>query len=107
MLSMSSIMNTERAAQLFESLSSPIRLAIFQALSAAGTQGMVAGDLAKQLTLAPNHLSFHLKTLTHAGLISSQQEGRFVRYYANLTLMMDLTRFLTENCCRDSHEQCC
>lgn len=68
---------------------------------------MIAGDLAKQLDLAPNHLSFHLKTLTHAGLISSQQEGRFVRYYANLTLMMELTRFLTENCCRDSHEQCC
>lgn len=107
MLSISSIMNTEQASQLFESLSSPIRLAIFQALSAMGTQGMVAGDLAKQLTLAPNHLSFHLKTLTHAGLITSQQEGRFVRYYANLTLMMELTRFLTENCCRDSHEQCC
>ena len=107
MLSMSSIMNTEQASQLFESLSSPIRLAIFQALAAMGTQGMIAGDLAKQLDLAPNHLSFHLKTLTHAGLISSQQEGRFVRYYANLTLMMELTRFLTQNCCLHSHEQCC
>ncbi|UTO04693.1 metalloregulator ArsR/SmtB family transcription factor [Moraxella sp. FZLJ2107] len=100
-------MNTEQASQLFESLSSPIRLAIFQELSAMGSQGMIAGDLAKALNLAPNHLSFHLKTLTHAGLITSQQEGRFVRYYANLNLMMDLTRFLTQNCCIHSHEQCC
>lgn len=101
------IVDTAQASQLFESLSSPIRLAIFQALSAMGTQGMIAGNLAKQLNLAPNHLSFHLKTLNHAGLITSQQEGRFVRYYANLNLMMDLTRFLTQNCCSHSHEQCC
>ena len=64
-------MNTEQASQLFESLSSPIRLAIFQTLSAMGTQGMIAGDLAKQLGLAPNNLSFHLKTLSQAQLVTS------------------------------------
>lgn len=100
-------MNTKQASQLFESLSSPIRLAIFQALSAMGTQGMIAGDLAKQLNLAPNHLSFHLKTLSHTGLIRSQQEGRFIRYYANLKLMLELTQYLTQNCCIHSKEQCC
>ncbi|MCK9128865.1 helix-turn-helix domain-containing protein [Haemophilus influenzae] len=40
---------------------SPIRLAIFQQLTAAGSTGMIAGDLAKQLNLAPNNVSFHLK----------------------------------------------
>ncbi len=99
-------MNTEQASQLFESLSSPIRLAIFQTLSAMGTQGMIAGDLAKQLGLAPNNLSFHLKTLSQAQLITSQQEGRFVRYHANLPLMLELTQFLTENCCKNSQEKC-
>ncbi|MCU9997828.1 helix-turn-helix transcriptional regulator [[Pasteurella] aerogenes] len=99
--------NTVQASQLFESLSSPIRLAIFQQLSSMGSQGMIAGDLAKQLELAPNHLSFHLKTLSHTKLVTSQQEGRFIRYHANLNLMMELTRFLTENCCIHSHEQCC
>ncbi len=98
--------NTEQASFLFESLSSPVRLAVFQALSAMGTQGMTAGDLAKQLDLPPNNLSFHLKTLSHAKLVSSQQEGRFVRYYANLDLMMALTEFLTDNCCRNSQECC-
>ncbi|HBO38175.1 MAG TPA: transcriptional regulator [Pasteurellaceae bacterium] len=99
-------MNTEQASILFESLSSPIRLAIFQALSAMGTKGMIAGDLAKQLNLAPNNLSFHLKTLSHAKLVHSQQEGRFVRYYANLDLMLNLTAFLTNNCCQYSQENC-
>ena len=99
-------MNTEQASQLFESLSSPIRLAIFQTLSAMGTQGMIAGDLAKQLGLAPNNLSFHLKTLSQAQLVTSLQEGRFVRYHANLPLMLKLTQFLTENCCENSQEKC-
>ena len=99
-------MNTEQASQLFESLSSPIRLAVFQQLSAMGTQGMIAGDLAKQLNLAPNNLSFHLKSLSHTHLIYCRQEGRFMRYYANLDLMMDLTAFLKDNCCKLSQETC-
>ncbi|MCI5764493.1 helix-turn-helix transcriptional regulator [Actinobacillus porcinus] len=99
-------MNTEQASFLFESLSSPIRLGIFQTLSAMGTAGMTAGDLAKQLNLAPNNLSFHLKNLSQAELVYSTQEGRFIRYYANLTLMLHLTAFLTQNCCKNSRERC-
>ena len=67
---------------------------------------MIAGDLAKQLGLAPNNLSFHLKTLSQAQLVTSLQEGRFVRYHANLPLMLKLTQFLTENCCKNSQEKC-
>ncbi|TDQ57438.1 ArsR family transcriptional regulator [Mesocricetibacter intestinalis] len=94
-------MNTESASKLFESLSSPIRLKIFQHLTLQGHQGMVAGELAKQLGLAPNNLSFHLKTLLAANLIYSRQEGRFIRYYANLPLMMKLVSFLTARCCQN------
>ncbi|UNU73834.1 metalloregulator ArsR/SmtB family transcription factor [Moraxella nasovis] len=99
-------MNTQNASLLFESLSSPIRLAIFQELTKMGTEGMIAGDLAKILGIAPNSLSFHLKTLSHAGLVQSEQQGRFVRYYANLDLMMALVVFLTDKCCQDSGENC-
>ena len=99
-------LDIEQASFLFESLSSPVRLAVFQTLSAMGTQGMTASDLARQLNLASNNLSFHLKTLSHSRLVSSQQEGRFVRYYANLELMLALTRFLSNNCCRNSRECC-
>lgn len=99
-------MNLNQASHLFESLSSPNRLAIFQVLSSMGTKGMIAGDLAKQLNLAPNNLSFHLKSLSQNELIFSRQEGRFVRYFANLELMIALTQFLTQNCCAKSNEEC-
>ena len=94
-------MNTENASKLFESLSSPIRLAIFRLLVVAGNRGIVAGDLAKDLNIAPNNLSFHLKQLSQCKMIHSMQEGRFIRYYANLNLMGELIGFLTESCCRD------
>ncbi|QEY23272.1 ArsR/SmtB family transcription factor [Neisseria animalis] len=100
-------MNTEQAGRLFESLSSPARLAIFQQLTQAGSQGMIAGDLAKALEIAPNNLSFHLKNLAVANLVRSENEGRFVRYYANLDLMMDLVSFLTANCCQNSGDEPC
>ncbi|UKH32963.1 ArsR/SmtB family transcription factor [Actinobacillus pleuropneumoniae] len=100
-------MKTEYVSQLFGTLSSPVRLQIFQALSAQESKGMIAGDLAKQLNIAPNNLSFHLKTLTLAGLIHSRQAGRFVHYYANLALMVELVAFLTTNCCKESDDPNC
>ena len=60
---------------------------------------MVAGDIAKALDVSPANLSFHLKELSHAGLVDVQQEGRFQRYRADLALMLDLVAFLTEECC--------
>lgn len=102
-------MNEEQASQLFESLSSPIRLKIFLQLTILGTKGMVAGELARKLELRPNNLSFHLNTLSKSGLIFSQSEGRFIRYFANLTLMTEFIRFLTQNCCQDDQDalKCC
>jgi len=56
-------------------------------------------EIAGQLAIAPATLSFHLKELAHAGLVSSRQEGRFVYYAANFDAMNALVAFLTENCC--------
>ena len=67
---------------------------------------MVAGDIAAALDLAPSSLSFHLKALTHAGMVSVEQEGRFLRYRANLPLMADLIAYLTEECCAGVPGQC-
>lgn len=96
------VMNTEKASQLFENLSSPIRLSLFRLLVEAGGEGIVAGDLAKQLAIAPNNLSFHLKQLSKSDLVISVQEGRFIRYYANLALMTELIHFLTDACCKNA-----
>ena len=75
------------------------RLAVFRALVQAGPSGLAAGEIGKQTHIAPSSLSFHLKELSHAGLVSAKQEGRFIFYAANFTTMNAVLSFLTENCC--------
>jgi len=94
------------ATTLFESLSSGIRLDIYRLLVKRGLEGMVAGQIAATLGMPPNNASFHLKAMTHAGLITVEQEGRYQRYRANLPLMLDLIAYLTEECCAGHPEQC-
>jgi DNA-binding transcriptional ArsR family regulator len=60
---------------------------------------MPAGEIGQQLGVAPSSLSFHLKDLSHADLVTPRQEGRFVIYTANFSAMTELIGFLTENCC--------
>ena len=99
-------MNKENAVNIFESLASGIRLDIYRLLVRAGLEGKVAGDIAQELALAPNKLSFHLKAMTHAGLTTVEQEGRYQRYRANLPLMLDVIAYLTEECCAGHPEDC-
>ena len=45
-------------------------------------------------------MSFHLKELDHAGLVTSTRDGRFVRYAVRVEGMRQLLTYLTEDCCR-------
>lgn len=92
-------MNKSSALAVFEALSSGVRLDVFRLLVQAGPDGRVAGDISSALDIPPTNLSFHLKGLTLAGLVTAEQEGRFQRYRANIPLMVDTIGFLTENCC--------
>ncbi len=94
------------ALKVFESLSSGLRLDIYRLLVRTGPAGLVAGEIASLLDIPPTNLSFHLKALTQAQLVSVVQEGRFQRYRANLALMQDLIAYLTEECCAGHPEQC-
>ncbi len=94
------------ATHIFESLSSGIRLDIYRLLVKAGPDGLVAGDIAAVLTIPPNNTSFHLKTLTQAGLLFATQEGRFQRYRANMGVMTQLIGYLTAECCTGNPDQC-
>lgn len=82
------------------------RLAIFRYLVEAGPAGSTVGSIADALDLPAATLSFHLKELTRAALLDSQQEGRFIRYAANFATMNDLIGYLTENCCGGQPELC-
>ena len=99
-------MEKQDATQIFESLSSGIRLDVFRLLVKQGTEGLVAGQIATALDLPNTNLSFHLKGLTQAGLLTMEQEGRFLRYRANIPLMLDLIAYLTDECCAGHPEAC-
>lgn len=76
------------------------RLRAFRALVVAGPDGLTPGVIATQLDMAPSALSFHLKELTHAGLVSSEPRGRYLIYRANFPRMEALLGYLTEHCCQ-------
>ncbi len=99
-------MKKSTATAIFESLSSGIRLDVYRLLVNKGAEGMVAGEIASTLNIPPTNMSFHLKALTQAEMVSVTQEGRFQRYRANMPLMLDLIAYLTEECCGGHPEQC-
>jgi ArsR family transcriptional regulator, arsenate/arsenite/antimonite-responsive transcriptional repressor len=95
-------METKSALAALNALSQEHRLGIFRLLVEHAPEGLPAGVIAERLSLAPATASFHLKELSHAGLIASRQDGRFVWYRADLETMNGLVGYLTENCCRAS-----
>jgi DNA-binding transcriptional ArsR family regulator len=99
-------MERNTATSIFESLSSRLRLEIYRLLVRHGPEGLVAGEIGSILDVPASNLSFHLKALTHAGMLSVEQEGRFQRYRANIPLMLETIAYLTENCCAGHPEDC-
>jgi len=80
-------------------LAQDTRLAVYRLLVQQGPSGMAAGEIAAAVDAAPATLSFHLKELARAGLVTSRQDGRFVYYAAKFDVMNALVAYLTENCC--------
>ncbi len=78
------------------------RLGIFRALVQAGPAGVTPGDLSAQLEVAGNTLSFHLKELMHADLVSQERAGRNLIYRARFDRMQQLLAYLSDNCCQGS-----
>jgi DNA-binding transcriptional ArsR family regulator len=77
------------------------RLDVFRRLVRAGGTGMPAGALANELSIAPATLSFHLKELRNAGLVTSVREGRSIRYAPDFGAIAEVVAYLGENCCQD------
>lgn len=92
-------METAKAISALAALAQESRLAIFRLLVSLGPEGLSATKIGEALGVPGSSMSFHLKELTHAGLITPRQEGRFIIYAANFNTMNALLAFLTENCC--------
>lgn len=99
-------METKAAVIALAALAQETRLSIFRLLVKAGPEGLPAGRIAEDLDVPGATLSFHLKDLSHAGLVTSRQEGRFIYYSADFECMAALMTFLTENCCEGMPQAC-
>ena len=95
-------MEKKNALSALTGLAQESRLDVFRLLVAQGPEGISAGEIALELGLANATLSFHLKEMTHARLVTARQAGRFIYYSANFRTMNALVEYLTENCCRAS-----
>ena len=83
-------------------LAQPMRLRIFRALVGAGPQGMTPGALSSMLDVPASTLSFHLKELTHSGLVTQERESRNLIYRPAIEQMNDLLAYLTAHCCQSA-----
>nr|WP_298687632.1 metalloregulator ArsR/SmtB family transcription factor [uncultured Dongia sp.] len=92
-------MKLENIASAFNALGQSTRLDLIQALLAAGSTGMPAGDIADQLGIAPSTLSFHLRALEQAELVVVRRYGRSLVYAAHMARLRELLAFLAVTCC--------
>src|SRR5580765_593397 len=107
-------MEENEVVRSLAALAQPVRLQVFRALVVRGATGLTPGTMAEALNIPPNTLSFHLKELTHAGLVTQERSSRNIIYRAAFDRMNDLLGYLTENCCRGAQcavestaESCC
>lgn len=92
-------MNEKVAVTALAALSQEARLRVFRALVGAGPEGMTPSALSAMLDIPASTLSFHLKELGHAGLVSAERDGRNLYYRPALQQMNDLLAYLTAHCC--------
>jgi DNA-binding transcriptional ArsR family regulator len=97
-------MENKDAVRAFAALAHELRLNVFRMLVVAGPAGLTPGAIAAQLDIPNATLSFHLKELTNAALVTQERDGRSLIYRAAFEQMNALLGFLTENCC--SGEPC-
>ena len=94
------LMDEASAVKALAALAQSQRLRAFRALVAAGPNGLTPGVMAAQLCVEPSALSFHLKELSHSGLVSAEARGRNLIYRASFDHMSALLGYLTAHCCQ-------
>lgn len=99
-------MKVSQAVKTLAALAQEHRLQIFRLLARQGETGLAAGKIAEEIGIPGATLSFHLKELTHAGLISDRREGRSIIYSLHATGMQELLAFLLDDCCQGRPELC-
>jgi len=92
-------MEEQLVIRALAALAHSVRLQVFRALIVAGPQGATPGALAGQLGVGATALSFHLKELAAAQLVTQQRDGRYLVYRAAYEQMNSLLGYLGAHCC--------
>lgn len=93
-------MNEVKVVKALGALAQETRLKLFRLLVVAGPSGLTPSHMAETLAVGATALSFHLKELSYAGLVSTERDGRNIIYRAEFSVMNDLLSFLTAQCCQ-------
>ena len=93
-------MDESAAVISLAALAQDARLRVFRALVGAGPAGMTPGALSAMLDIPNSTLSFHLKELVHAGLVTVDRDGRNLNYRPALAQMNALLGYLSDHCCQ-------
>jgi len=99
-------MEIKAAVAGLSALAQEARLRVFRLLVRAGPAGVPAGEIAAELDIPPQTLSFHLKHLASTGLVESRRVGRSMIYSLRVAGMRELLAFLSEDCCQGRRELC-
>jgi DNA-binding transcriptional ArsR family regulator len=103
---MMSLLHTPEAVQALSALAQGTRLAVFRILVKAGSDGLSAGEIAREVGVIPNTLSSHMTILASASLVEARRSGRSIIYSANYVRMNGLIQFLIDDCCGGRPELC-
>ena len=99
-------MEIQTAVVKLAALAQETRLSIYRLLVQAGRDGESVGRIGQKLNTPGATLSFHLKELSRAGLVSARQERQFIYYAVDFERMAELMTFLTQNCCQGMPQKC-
>ena len=93
-------MKEKDAVAALAALAQAARLRVFRALVGAAPDGLTPSALSATLDIPPSTMSFHLKELIHADLVTVERDGRSLIYRPAIRQMNDLLGYLTDHCCR-------
>lgn len=102
-------MNEDQTLTALAALSHETRMRMFKALVSAGTDGLTAGEIAQRLKAAPSRASFHLTTLSKAGLITATKQARQITYRVDFQAVGALFAYMLQDCCQNNQTvlSCC
>jgi ArsR family transcriptional regulator, arsenate/arsenite/antimonite-responsive transcriptional repressor len=89
-------MGDAQAAAMLAALGHGLRLRLWRLLAPRGHAGLPAGDIATSMNVLPSSLSFHLRMMTQAGVLTQRRSSRRIIYAVNADTVKNLFTTLSD-----------